>query len=338
LHAKALVMQKTKVAVIGSGSWATALVKILLNNIEKVNWWIREPEIINHLSKFKHNPQYLSSVKFDVKRLELFNNISSTIKSSQIIVFCLPAAFFHETVKNINPDLFKNKIIISAIKGIIPDHNLIVGDYFKKYFGLKNDQFAIVTGPSHAEEVAFEKLTYLTVVSYEKSVATEVATLFNCRYIKTSFSDDLLGTEYAPVLKNIIAIASGICNGLGYGDNFQAVLISNAIKEIKTFLDEVSPMNRNVNDSAYLGDLLVTCYSQFSRNRMFGNMIGKGYSVKFAKYEMKMIAEGYYAVKGVHEINSKRNLKMSITEAVYNILYKEKSASAEIKKLTEKLR
>ncbi len=331
-------MQKIKVAVVGSGSWATAIVKILLNNQDKINWWIREPEIINHIKKFYHNPQYLSSVQFDTNHLELSNNLASTIKNSQIIILCIPAVFLDDTIKQINPGLFKDKIVVSAIKGILPDHNMIVGDYLNSNYDLSFDQLAVVTGPSHAEEVALEKLTYLTVASPNKSIAKEVATLFSCRYIKTSLSADIIGTEYAPILKNIIALASGICNGLGYGDNFQAVLISNAIKEIKTFLDIVSPLNRNVNDSAYLGDLLVTCYSQFSRNRTFGNMIGKGYSVKFAKYEMKMIAEGYYAVKSIHKMNLEHNLKMPITEAVYNILYENRSAETEFKKLSEKLR
>ena len=331
-------MHNNSVAVIGSGSWATALVKILLNNLDNVNWWIREPEIINHLLKFKHNPQYLSSVKFDITRLELSNNITTTINNSQIIVFCIPAVFLNETIKKLSADLLKNKVIISAIKGIVPDHQMIVGDYFRSKFGLGFDQVSIVTGPSHAEEVAYEKLTYLTVASTDNSRAKEIADLFNCRYIKTSLSNDILGMEYAPVLKNIIAIASGICNGLGYGDNFQAVLISNAIKEIKIFLDKVSPLSRDVNDTAYLGDLLVTCYSQFSRNRTFGNMIGKGYSVKFAKYEMKMVAEGYYAVKSIYHMNLGHKLKMPITEAVYNILYEGALAKTEIKKLSEKLR
>lgn len=330
-------MQDNKVAVIGSGSWATAIVKILLNNLEKVSWWIREPEIISHLKKFNHNPQYLSSVQFDTTRLNVSDDINAIINDSHILIFCLPAVFLNKTVKDVKPGLLNNKVVVSAIKGIVPDSNEIVGDYFNSHYGLTFDNIAIVTGPSHAEEVALERLTYLTVASSNQAVAKEVASFFNCRYIKTSLSDDISGTEYVPVLKNIVAIASGICNGLGYGDNFQAVLISSAIKEIRVFLDAVSPLRRDINDSAYLGDLLVTCYSKFSRNRMFGNMIGKGYSVKFAKYEMKMVAEGYYAVKPIQQINRERDLGMVITEAVYNILYEEKPPAAEIEKLSEKL-
>jgi len=242
-------MQKDKVAVIGSGSWATAIVKILLNNLEKVNWWIREPEIISHLKKFNHNPQYLSSVQFDTGRIEISENINATIENSQIIILCLPAVFLHDTMRKTDPGLLNKKIVVSAIKGIVPDSNMIVGDYLKNHYGLSFDNIAIVTGPSHAEEVALEKLTYLTVASPNKTVAKEVASFFNCRYIKTSLSDDILGTEYVPVLKNVVAIASGICNGLGYGDNFQAVLISNAIKEIKIFLDAVSQLRRDIYDS-----------------------------------------------------------------------------------------
>ena len=331
-------MQKNKVAVIGAGSWATAIVKILLNNLDQVEWWIREPEILTHLKKYNHNPHYLSSVQFDTKHLELSDDINYTIGRAQIIVLCIPAVFLDETVKMIDPRLLKEKAIVSAIKGIVPFYNMTVGDYLKNRYDVDFDRMAVVTGPSHAEEVALEKLTYLTVASCNQDLAKEVSNIFNCRYIKTSLSDDIVGTSYAPVLKNIIAIASGISNGLGYGDNFQAVLISNAIKEINNFIDTVSPVKRNVNDSVYLGDLLVTCYSQHSRNRMFGNMIGKGYSIKFVQYEMKMIAEGYYAVKGVHKINLEQSLNMFITEAVYNILYNENSPSEEIEKLAEKLR
>ncbi len=330
-------MQKNEIAVIGSGSWATAIVKILLNNVKKVNWWIREPEIINHLKRFNHNPYYLSSVQFDKKQINLYDNLGSTIKDSQIIIFCLPAVYFYETTKNIDYNLIKDKILVSAIKGIIPDYNMVVGEYLTKYYGVDLSRVAIATGPSHAEEVALEKLTYLTIASSDKYLAKEISVLFDCRYIKTSITNDVVGAEYSPVLKNIIAVASGICNGLGYGDNFQAVLISNAVKEINCFLASQSNLNRNINDTVYLGDLLVTCYSQFSRNRMFGNMIGKGHSVKSAQYETKMVAEGYYAVKGIYDMSIKLHLNMPITEAVYNILYKGKLPSEEISKLSEKL-
>lgn len=331
-------MQIKEVSVIGSGSWATALVKVLLNKYEKVNWWIRETEIIDHLNSYNHNPLYLRSVKFDTSRLSLSDDINKTIEKSQLVVFCVPSVYLHAEMQKMKPGLLDNRIIVSAIKGIVPQYNMVAGEYFRTHHGVNSGNMSVITGPSHAEEVALEKLTYLTIASANTKLAELIADLFSCRYIKTSVSNDIVGTEYAPVLKNIVAIASGICNGLGYGDNFQAVLVSNAIKEVKYFLDEMSPLERNINDSVYLGDLLVTSYSQFSRNRMFGNMIGKGYSAKFAHYEMKMVVEGYYAVKSIHQINLKNNLKMPITETVYNILYENVNPKQEISKLSDKLK
>ena len=233
--------------------------------------------------------------------------------------------------------IFQNKKIFSAIKGIVPEHNLIVGEYMNSHFNVSFENIGVITGPCHAEEVALEKLSYLTVASPDLNTATAMASVLNCRYIKTIVSDDIFGTEYAAVLKNVMSIASGICNGLGYGDNFQAVLISNGIREIKRFVDAVHPIKRDINDSAYLGDLLVTAYSQFSRNRTFGAMIGKGYSVKSAQLEMNMVAEGYYAVACIHEINGKFKVEMPICEAVYNILYKNNSPRIEMQLLSDKV-
>ncbi|MEQ1734262.1 MAG: NAD(P)H-dependent glycerol-3-phosphate dehydrogenase, partial [Bacteroidia bacterium] len=196
---------------------------------------------------------------------------------------------------------------------------------------------AVIAGPCHAEEVAMERLSYLTIASQNAVLASNVAQALNCRYINTSINDDIYGTEYSAVLKNIMALASGICHGVGYGDNFQAVLVSNAIQEIKRFVDAVHPINRDINDHAYLGDLLVTAYSQFSRNRTFGAMIGKGYSVKAAQLELNMVAEGYFAVKCIHHINQQHNVYMPITNAVYNILYLNNNVNTEIKQLTELL-
>lgn len=330
-------MQSSSIAVVGSGSWATAIVKILLNNHQKVNWWIREPEIIDHLHRFHHNPSYLSSVGFDMSKLQVSNDIDEVLHQSQVVVFCIPAAFLHTSIGHARADLIREKIVVSAIKGIVPEFNTIIADYFSQHFGLKTENFVVVSGPSHAEEVALEKLTYLTVASENAAHAGIVADAFRCRYVLTSISDDIYGTEYAPVLKNIIAVASGICHGLGYGDNFQAVLVCNAIQEIDRFVSQVHPISRDIKSSVYLGDLLVTCYSQFSRNRLFGTMIGKGYSVKFAQYEMQMIAEGYYAVKGIYKINETYGVDMPITEAVYNILYQNASPAFEMKKLADRL-
>ena len=330
-------MINSRIAVIGGGSWATAIVKILLNNNEKVGWWMRNKESVEFIKKFKHNPHYLSSVEFDVKKLDVQYDLKSMVKNFDVLVMVVPAAFLEDALKQITKEDLKNKLIFSAIKGIVPDGNLIIGDFFNTKFEIPFQNFGVISGPCHAEEVAMEKLSYLTIASQSPENANFLANNLNCRYIKTTESDDIYGTEYSAVLKNVFAIASGICHGLGYGDNFQAVLISNAIQEIKRFVDAVHPINRDINSSAYLGDLLVTAYSQFSRNRTFGNMLGKGYSVKFAQMEMEMIAEGYYAVKCIHEINKTYQVKMPITTAVYNIIYEKISPAIEIKLLTEKL-
>ena len=326
-----------KIAVIGGGSWATAIVKMLLNNNTKVGWWMRNKESVEFIKKFKHNPHYLSSVEFDLSKLEVQHDLKSLVKNFDVLIMAVPAAFLEDALKQLSKTEFIGKLIFSAIKGIVPDGNLIIGDFFNQKFEIPLQNFGVISGPCHAEEVAMEKLSYLTIASQSPENAELLAANLNCRYIKTTVSDDIYGTEYSAVLKNVFAIASGICHGLGYGDNFQAVLISNAIQEIKRFVDAVHPISRDINSSAYLGDLLVTAYSQFSRNRTFGNMLGKGYSVKFAQMEMEMIAEGYYAVKCIHEINKTYQVQMPITAAVYNIIYEKISPSIEIKLLTEKL-
>ena len=326
-----------EIAVIGSGSWGTAIVKILTDNNLPIQWYIREPEIIENIKSYRHNPSYLSSVKCNLDLITLSNNIRQSILSSDMLIFAIPAAFLHESLKEIQPADFQNKLTISAIKGIVPGHNLIIADYFKQEFKKEINEFVVVSGPSHAEEIALEKLTYLTVASQNPVNAQKVADFFNCRYVRTSVSDDIYGTEYSSVLKNIVALANGICIGLGYGDNFQASLIANAIQEIKRFVDAVHPINRDIMSSVYLGDLLVTAYSQFSRNRTFGNMIGKGYSVYSAQLEMKMVAEGYSAAKCIWEINKSYKVEMPITEAVYNILYIGRDPAEEIHLLTHKI-
>jgi glycerol-3-phosphate dehydrogenase (NAD(P)+) len=333
-------MNKNRVAVIGGGSWATAIVKMLCNGLadgEKISWWMRSAEQSEYIAKFRHNPKYLSAVEFDLNKLSLSNNIHEAIANNDLLIMAVPSAFLADTLEGVTADHFKNKIVFSAIKGIIPGPNLIVGEYFNQHYHVPYSHIGVITGPCHAEEVALEKLSYLTVASQTKEYAQEVADRLKCRFIRVAVSDDIYGTEYSAVLKNVVAIAGGICHGLGYGDNFQAVLISNAIQEISRFVDAAHPINRDIKDSAYLGDLLVTAYSQFSRNRMFGAMIGKGYSVKMAQLEMNMIAEGYYAVKCVHEINQKLNVDMPITNCVYHILYEKISPAIEVKILTDKL-
>ena len=294
-----------RIAIIGSGSWATALAKLLLNNTSQINWFIRNQEDIVLFKEYKNNHKYLSSVDFDVSKISFFDSVSDCIKNSDYIILAIPSAFLNTSFSNLSHNDFKDKFIFSAIKGIVPEHNLIVGEYLNTIYKVPLQNIGVITGPCHAEEVAMEKLSYLTIASQNSDTATTLSNLLNCRYLKSSVSDDIYGTEYSAVLKNVIAVAGGICHGLGYGDNFLAVLISNAIQEIKRFVDEVHPINRDINASAYLGDLLVTAYSQFSRNRMFGTMLGKGYGVKRAQLEMNMVAEGYYAVKCVYENKQK---------------------------------
>ncbi len=325
------------VAVIGGGSWATALIKILTDNKNDVCWWLRNQEYINHIIQYKHNPRYLSSVELHFTPQTLHADIKQIIAEANIVVLAVPAAFIESALADITPADLEGKIIVSAIKGIVPSENLIIGEFLHKKYFVPFENIAVISGPCHAEEVALEKLSYLTIACVNTENALKVAQLLTTRYIKVTVSDDIYGTEYAAVLKNIFAVASGICRGLGYGDNFQAVLTSNAIQEMKRFVDTVHPINRDIKDSAYLGDLLVTCYSQFSRNRTFGNMIGKGYSVKSAQLEMNMIAEGYYAAKCIHEINRTYKVHMPICRTVYAILYENISPLIEVRLLTEQL-
>jgi glycerol-3-phosphate dehydrogenase (NAD(P)+) len=325
------------IGIIGGGSWATALVKILSNNAKQIHWYMRNAETAEHIRQFKRNPRYLQAAEIDVNMVNVNTDLLMTIEKSDVIVLVTPSAFLHESIKDVPKELLEHKIIFSAIKGIIPEFNAIPARYIHKTFGTPYDKIGIICGPCHAEEVAMERLSYLTVACPDEDLAEDFANLLNCRYIKTNISDDLFGTELSAVMKNIYAIASGIYAGLGYGDNFQAVLIANAIQEIENFIDEVSPIHRDVKSSAYLGDLLVTAYSKFSRNRSFGFMIGKGYTVKTAMMEMDMVAEGYYAVKSIQAINEKFGVETPILQAVYNILYDRISPAIEMRILSDKL-
>jgi glycerol-3-phosphate dehydrogenase (NAD(P)+) len=326
-----------RIAIIGSGSWATALAKILLNNIGSINWFVRNSDNIQYFKTNGHNPNYLCDVIFDVEKINFYNDINEIAENSDILIFVIPSAFLKDSLKDLTVDISK-KFVVSAIKGIVPDDNLIVGKFINQRFGVPLDSIGIIAGPCHAEEVALERLSYLTIACPDVKKARAFALMIESSYIKAHISDDIYGTEYASVLKNVIAIAAGICNGLHYGDNFQAVLVSNAIQEINRFVDKVHPITRDIKGSSYLGDLLVTAYSQFSRNRLFGTMIGKGYSIKAAQLEMRMVAEGYYAVKCIKEINQEHNVNMPICDAVYNICYENISPAIEIRLLTENLR
>lgn len=328
-----------KIAVVGGGSWATAIVKILGDNLleKEIHWWMRNQEAIDHIRRYSHNPHYLSSVEIKVPDENLSTVLRDVISPCELVLLNVPAAFLKEALEGISPEDLKGKKIISAIKGIVPDENLIIAEFMNRKYNIPFSDFVVISGPCHAEEVALEKLSYLTIASQNSELAAQFATMLNTRYIKTNVSEDIYGTEYSAVLKNIYAIASGICHGVGYGDNFQAVLISNAIRETESFVSAVHPIERDIKESAYLGDLLVTAYSQFSRNRTFGNMIGKGYNVTSAQLEMNMIAEGFYAVNCLHQINKVYKVQMPICRAVYAILYEKHSPQIEMKLLSEQL-
>jgi len=319
-----------KFAVIGGGSWATAIAKT------EIAWYMRNIYAIEHLKHQKHNPNYLSSVEFDIKKLRLTNDINEAVAFADYVIFAIPSAFLSGELENLTESL-KDKVIFSAIKGIVPETSLIVGEHFHKKYDIPYENIGVITGPCHAEEVALERLSYLTIACGDLAKAKIMAKTLSGDYIKAKTSDDIIGTEYAAMLKNIYAIAAGIAHGLGYGDNFQSVLMSNGIREMKKFIKKVHKMKRNINNSAYLGDLLVTGYSVFSRNRMFGNMIGKGYTVKSAQMEMSMVAEGYYAAKSAYKLNQEYGAKTPIIDAVYQILYEGKEAKKVFAKLTDKL-
>ncbi len=327
---------KPKFAVIGGGSWATAIAKMLCVNLPEIAWYMRSESAIEHLKLEKHNPNYLSSVEFDINKLKLTNDINEAIAYADYIIFAIPSAFLSAELAKLTVSL-EDKIIFSAIKGIVPETYLIVGEHFHTQYHIPYENIGVITGPCHAEEVALERLSYLTIACADAKKARVMAKKLECHFIKTKISDDIIGTEYAAMLKNIYAIAAGIAHGLGYGDNFQSVMMSNAIREMKKFIRKVHKMKRNINNSAYLGDLLVTGYSVFSRNRMFGNMIGKGYTVQAAMLEMSMVAEGYYAVKSAYTLNQNYKAKTPIIDAVYEILYEGKEAKKVFKKLTDKL-
>ena len=297
---------------------------------------MRNEAAIEHIKTYKHNPNYLSSVEFDTNKLKLTNDINEAVAYADYIIFAIPSAFLDTELQKLTVSL-QDKIIFSAIKGIVPETSLIVGEHFHVQYDIPYYNIGVITGPCHAEEVALERLSYLTIACGDPDKAKIVAENLSGNFIKTKITDDIIGTEYAAMLKNIYAIAAGIAHGLGYGDNFQSVLMSNGIREMKKFIKKVHKMKRNINDSAYLGDLLVTGYSIFSRNRMFGNMIGKGYTVKSAMMEMSMVAEGYYAVKSAYKLNQAYGAKTPIIDAVYSILYEGQEAKAVFKKLTDKL-
>ncbi len=327
------VSQPTRLTMVGGGSWATALVKILSENNVTIKWWMRSQVDADHIKKYNHNRSYLSDVQINPRRVKVCTRIRDAFRDSEVIILAVPAAFIGEALRGIQPQHFAGKTVVSAIKGMIPATNQLVTDWVSDQYGVPAAQIAVIAGPCHAEEVALEKQSYLTIASQDVACASTVADLLRCRFVQTTPVDDIYGIEYSAVMKNIIALACGITHGLGYGDNFQAVLVSNAMQEIRRFVDALHAKHRDLSGSAYLGDLLVTAYSPFSRNRTFGNLIGRGYTIQSAQAEMNMIAEGYYAVKSIHAINEQCAVQMPIVDAVYNILYEKATPTSEMNAL-----
>lgn len=331
-----MLKREAKCAVIGHGSWATAIVKILTEHKCAVGWYVRNEEILESILSDGVNNRYLRDVEFEKSRIAPSNDINKVVSEADIIIMAAPSAYLKEFLKPLSVSL-KDKFVVSAIKGIIPDEYLTIVEYLVKHYELSMNQVGIITGPTHAEEVALERLSYLTVVCKSEENAHMLGEHISTKYIKLSYSTDLYGVEYAAILKNIYAIAVGMAAGLGYGDNFLAVLISNSAMELSRFLNESAPYERNTRASAYLGDLLVTCYSIFSRNRRLGNLIGRGCSVKSALNEMTMVAEGYFAADCLRHLNLNHKIELPIADMVYNVLYRGASARSAMKSLTSKL-
>lgn len=326
-----------KIAIIGGGSWATAIAKIVVGNTHHIGWYMRRDDRIEEFRRMGHNPAYLTSVHFNMDEIEFSSDLNKIAQAYDTLVFVTPSPYLKNHLKKLKVRI-RDKFIVTAIKGIVPDENIVCSEYFHEAFDVPYDNLACIGGPSHAEEVALERLSYLTIGCSDIDKAASFAQLISGRYIKTKTSSDVIGIEYSSVLKNVYAIAAGICSGLKYGDNFQAVLMANALQEMSRFLQSVHPIDRHMEDSVYIGDLLVTGYSNFSRNRTFGTMIGKGYSVKSAQIEMEMIAEGYFGTKCMKEINRHMHVNMPILDAVYNILYERIAPQVEIKLLTDSFR
>ncbi|MBP5413120.1 MAG: NAD(P)-binding domain-containing protein [Bacteroidales bacterium] len=327
---------KQKIAVIGGGSWATAIVKILTNNHSPIYWWVREPEIKEGVELNGRNPLFLSSALLNNKKIRISNNLRRVVSRANIIILVVPSAYIYKSLEVLTPKHFKNKIIVSAIKGIVPEKMLTVTQYIHSQFDVAEENMCVVCGPSHAEEIAAERLTYLTAGSSNTALANTIADIFRCKYVHINTSSDMKGIEFSVILKNIYAMGGGMFRGAGFGDNLLATFNANCINEMTHFLNLVVPNEqRSFYSAPYLGDFLVTSYSQYSRNRQFGMMIGRGYSVRTAQLEMKMIAEGYYAVKCIHEICKSYDVNIPIIEMVYRILYENSSIKLEFIKMLD---
>lgn len=323
--------------IIGSGSWATALAKILTDNNNSINWWIRDADTINFLQHRKHNPHYVSNIRFDNNMLQLNSSLHYVVEQSDVLLIAVPSAYIHSVLTTLNTDAFTNKKIVSAIKGLLPDRNELLNEYLSKNFSVPLENYFAVLGPCHAEEIAAEKLSYLTFTGIDEATAKNIAAHFKNDYLNTVVNHDIMGVQYAAVLKNIYALGAGIAHGLDYGDNFLSVYIANSANEMVRFVREVrhdeNSVGLNYAASAYLGDLLVTCYSLYSRNRTFGNMIGKGYSVKAAQLELNMVAEGYNASRCIHHTNENLKVEIPIADCIYEILWQHVPAADGFKKI-----
>ena len=342
-----------KFGILGSGSWGTALAKLLTDKGQNINWWNRSENTIQQFKEKSHNPHYLSSAKFNVNQLNFTTSIEALIQESDIILIAVPSAYISDLLISLPKNIFANKKILTAIKGILPQSNLLLNDFLSQQFDFSIENYFAVSGPCHAEEVAAEKLSYLTFAGLDESTTKTIASYFQTPYLRTVTNIDIIGVQYAAVLKNIYALGAGIAHGLDYGDNFLSVLIANSADEMAVFLRKAGIINAEVGylehgkktnehhnnyaASVYLGDLLVTCYSLYSRNRTFGTMIGKGYSVKAAQLEMNMVAEGYNASKCMFEMNKKFLAEMPIAETVYKILWGNISAADGFKYIEENL-
>lgn len=322
--------------ILGSGSWATALAKILTDNNQTINWWIRSEESISHLQRRRHNPKYLSQAYFELEQIRLSNSITYVIEQSDLLIIAVPSAYLEDLLSKLDTDIFTNKKIISAVKGLVPNHHMLLNEWLEKKFNIASENYFAILGPCHAEEVASEKLSFLTISGTDENFASKIADDFKNEYIYTLTNPDISGVQYASVLKNIYALGAGIAHGLEYGDNFISVYIANSANELVRFLRKINTADNqtlNYAGSPYLGDLLVTCYSLYSRNRTFGNMIGKGYSVTSAKLELNMIAEGYYASRSIKIKNNEVNCDMPIAQNIYDILWNNLPAAAGFKNI-----
>jgi glycerol-3-phosphate dehydrogenase (NAD(P)+) len=325
-----------KIGLLGGGSWATALAKLLLNNCETIHWYMRRDDRIEDFLRLGHNPAYLTDVNFDVNRIYFSSDINQVCTECDTLLLATPSPYFKDHMAKLTVDISK-KAIVSAVKGIVPDENELISDYMVRQFGVSRDKMLVISGPCHAEEVALSRTSYLTIGCHNAELAEQFAKCIAGKTTHTITSSDVDGIEYAAVLKNVYAIAAGIIHGLKMGDNFVAMLVSNAIREMERFIEAVNPRPRQICDSVYLGDLLVTAYSRFSRNHNFGSMIGRGYSVPAAKMEMEQVAEGYYGTKCIHDINKKYEVSMPILDAVYDIIYRRINPAKAMRKMGEKL-